>query len=286
LVKLFEDDIKTKEVLSWQGLHLLHFNASSCSQKTRIVLNLKGIAWQSHPINLLMAENYDAWYLGINPRGLVPTLVHDGNVFIESNDIITYLDETYTEPKLLTKALRPAIQEQLELEDSLHMDLRTLTMRFVLPDFLARKPSKALKQSEDFDGTIGGIADNHSKKNTDFWRLQAEQGITERQAVESILKFQDAFNTLEDRLKESSYILGNRLTLADIGWFVYAQRLKATGYPLKRLHPNVSSWHTRLAMTKEFASEIREPIPLKVIRNLYKVTLMARRTTLADLSGI
>jgi len=38
-------------------------------------------------------ENFTDWYLGINPRGLVPTLVADGEVHIESNDIITLLEE-------------------------------------------------------------------------------------------------------------------------------------------------------------------------------------------------
>ena len=43
MVKLYEKDIKTKEVKGWKGAHLLHFASSSCSQKVRIVLNLKGI---------------------------------------------------------------------------------------------------------------------------------------------------------------------------------------------------------------------------------------------------
>ena len=72
MVKLYEKDIKTKEVKGWKGAHLLHFASSSCSQKVRIVLNLKGIDYVSHPINLLKAENYSQWFLGINPRGLLP----------------------------------------------------------------------------------------------------------------------------------------------------------------------------------------------------------------------
>ena len=83
MVQLFKEDIKTSEVLAWKGVHLFHFSGSSCSQKTRIVLNLKGIEWVSHPINLLKAENYSQWYLGINPRGLLPALVHNGDVHRE-----------------------------------------------------------------------------------------------------------------------------------------------------------------------------------------------------------
>ncbi|MDH3440547.1 MAG: glutathione S-transferase N-terminal domain-containing protein [Gammaproteobacteria bacterium] len=62
---------------------MLHALGLSCSQKTRIFLNLKGIPWESHVIDLRASENHEPWYLGINPRGLVPCLVLDGEVTME-----------------------------------------------------------------------------------------------------------------------------------------------------------------------------------------------------------
>src|SRR5436190_16062106 len=78
MVQLVESDIKTREVLDWKGVHVLHFMGSSCSQKLRVFLNLKGIPWESHHVDLIANENFRPWFLGINPRGLVPVLVHDG----------------------------------------------------------------------------------------------------------------------------------------------------------------------------------------------------------------
>ncbi len=75
MVQLVDSDIKTREVLGWKGIHVLHFAGSSCSQKLRVFLNLKGIEWQSHPVDLPNYENMQPWFLGINPRGLVPVLV-------------------------------------------------------------------------------------------------------------------------------------------------------------------------------------------------------------------
>ena len=95
MVQLVDSDIKTREVLDWKGVHVLHFIGSSCSQKLRIFLNLKGIPWESHLVDLHANENFRPWFLGINPRGLVPVLVHDGAVHIESNDIIQYLEKTF-----------------------------------------------------------------------------------------------------------------------------------------------------------------------------------------------
>ncbi len=104
MVQLVDGDIKTREVLGWKGVHVLHFAGSSCSQKLRIFLNLKGIAWESHPIDLPANENFQPWFLGINPRGLVPVLVHDGAVHIESNDIIEYLEKKFPDAEAYSRS--------------------------------------------------------------------------------------------------------------------------------------------------------------------------------------
>ena len=58
MVQLVDSDIRTREVLDWKGVHVLHFMGSSCSQKLRIFLNLKGIKWESHLVDLLQREFY------------------------------------------------------------------------------------------------------------------------------------------------------------------------------------------------------------------------------------
>ena len=87
-----------------EGSALFHFSGSSCSQKLRIYLNLKDIAPSLHSVNLVKHENETDWYMGINPRGLVPTLIDNGKVIIESNDIITYLETKFPSPALTSKA--------------------------------------------------------------------------------------------------------------------------------------------------------------------------------------
>ena len=41
MVQISSEQIKTKEILDWQGIHLIHFSGSSCSQKLRIILIIK-----------------------------------------------------------------------------------------------------------------------------------------------------------------------------------------------------------------------------------------------------
>tara|TARA_B100000767_G_C19737851_1_gene524726 strand:+ start:609 stop:1469 length:861 start_codon:yes stop_codon:yes gene_type:complete len=286
MVQLFRDDIKTSEILEWKGVHLFHFSGSSCSQKTRIVLNLKGIEWVSHPINLLKAENYSQWYLGINPRGLLPALVHNGDVHIESNDIVSYLDEIFETPKLIPDNHRECILEQLNTEDGLHLDLRTLTFGFCLPKFLTSKPPEALQALESNEGTVEGKSDGHKSVQLNFWRGLAEQGVTQDQAISSAKRFKEAFASVEKKLANQVFLLGDDISIIDIVWFIYAHRLKSTGYPFKRLHPGLEAWYGAILALPEIAKEVADPAPLKVIRYFTQRYQALTNTTFEKVTGI
>jgi len=133
-------------VLGWKGVHVLHFTESSCSQQLRIFLNLKRIKWQSHLVDLFTNENFAPWFLGINPRGLVPVLVHDGAVHIESNGIIQYLEKIFPVPKLVPAGYENEVATLLKHEGDLHLDLRTLSFRFVFAPPGPPKPAESLKR--------------------------------------------------------------------------------------------------------------------------------------------
>src|SRR5260221_1844422 len=180
LVPLVGSDSRTLEVLGWQGVHVLHFIGSSCSQKLRIFLNLKKIPWQSHPIDLPGNENMQPWFLGINPRGLVPVLVHDGAVHIESNDIIQYLEERFPTPRLIPAGHENEVAALLRHEDDLHLDLRTLSFRFVFAPPGPPKPEAALKSYvESGSGTVQGLKDRDKDIQIEFWQRAAKEGFTD-----------------------------------------------------------------------------------------------------------
>ena len=156
---LNEEDIKTREVLDWKGIHLLHFAGSACSQKTRIFLALKGIEWNSRPVNLSQHENYSEWFMGINPRGLVPILVDNGKVIIESNDILTYLEDKFHEPVLIPAASNQEARQLLEQEDKLHHDIRAISFRYAFPGISGRSEDLMEKYKSFGSGTVGGEPD-------------------------------------------------------------------------------------------------------------------------------
>jgi ganglioside-induced differentiation-associated protein 1 len=82
-------------------LTLYDFGNSVCCQKVRITMRAKGLDWTSVKVDLFKAEQYDPEYLKLNPKGIVPTLVHDGKAIIESTLICEYLDDTFPQPRLI-----------------------------------------------------------------------------------------------------------------------------------------------------------------------------------------
>ena len=68
-------------------LELYHNINSVCAQKVRIALKEKGQEAKEHLLTLQGDKN-DPAYLKLNPNGVVPTLVHDGNVIVESSLIL------------------------------------------------------------------------------------------------------------------------------------------------------------------------------------------------------
>ncbi len=260
MVQLVDGDIKTREVLDWKGVHVLHFIGSSCSQKLRVFLNLKGVPWQSHHIDLPGNENFQPWFLGINPRGLVPVLVHDGAVHIESNDIITYLERTFPTPRLIPVGHENEVAALLKHEDDLHLDLRTLSFRFVFAPPGPPKPAEALKSyAANGSGTVRGAIDRDKQLQIEFWERAAKEGFTDERARASAGKFRAEFDAIDTRLAQQPYLMGEALTVLDIAWLIYAHRLSLAGYPFARLHPHVFSWKERLSARPEFAKEI-EPL--------------------------
>jgi glutathione S-transferase len=257
MVELVDADIKTREVRDWKGVHVLHFAGSSCSQKLRIFLDLKGIRWQSHPVDLPANENFRPWFLGINPRGLVPVLVHDGAVHIESNDIIEYLERTFPQPRLIPAGHEGEVSRLLRHEDDLHLDLRTLSFRFVFAPVGPPKPAAALASyAANGSGTVGGRPDHERDHQIAFWRKAAEHGITDAQARAAAHRFRAEFGKLDATLAQQPYLMGDALSVLDIAWFIYAFRLSLAGYPLARLHPHVAAWEAKLRARPEFAREI------------------------------
>ncbi len=248
------ESITTEEVKDWQGLHLLHFHGSTCSQKVRLMLGELGVDWESHPVSLMKSENSTPWFLGINPRGVVPVLVHDGVVHVESNDIITYLDSTFSKPRQSyffeqSDPLAEEAQQLLDKEDELHIDLRTLTIQF--------GPLKIKTEKEIDAQDKNGAADAQRDHEVHWWRDKLANGISDAETRESCARFAALFDELDQRLATRSWLMGDDVSIVDISLFTNIQRLVNLGYPLQH-HSRLHEYYQRLTARPAFETELSQ----------------------------
>ncbi|XP_028098293.1 glutathione S-transferase zeta class-like [Camellia sinensis] len=87
-------------------LQLYSYFRSSCSQRVRIALNLKGLDYEYKAVNLLKGEQLSPEFLKLNPVGYVPVLVDEDIVLSDSFAILMYLEEKYPQHPLLPHDLQ------------------------------------------------------------------------------------------------------------------------------------------------------------------------------------
>jgi glutathione S-transferase len=84
-------------------MKLYNFFRSGTSHRLRIALHLKGLATQYVPVDLRTEAHLQEDFKAVNPQQLVPALVVDGKVLIQSPAIIEWLEEKHPDPALLPR---------------------------------------------------------------------------------------------------------------------------------------------------------------------------------------
>ena len=236
-----------KEVLNFKGLHLYHCAISNCAMRVRITLEEKGLPWTSHHLDLTKREHVTPEYFGINPNGVVPTLVHDGVVIIESDDIIDYLDKTFPAPPL-----RPDSSEDLE---SMYWWIRSaveIHVKAVKTYIYYHKMQGKMKQSEEQLQNYESLQTNqeliefHQKTKKGFAVDDAHQA---EKILDSFFEKADVILTNRD------WLVGDQFTLADIAWGPLHFTLFGTGYDFSQF-PAVENWANRLRERDSFKKGI------------------------------
>lgn len=74
---------------------------SSAAYRVRIGLNLKGLAYDVAPVNLVANQHQAPAFAALNPQRLLPALEVGGRTLTQSLAILDWLDETVPAPPLL-----------------------------------------------------------------------------------------------------------------------------------------------------------------------------------------
>lgn len=65
-----------------------------------MALHEKNLPFESRVINLANNEQYEPWFLRLNPKGEVPVLQDTGKIISDSTRIIDYLEDNFSNGKV------------------------------------------------------------------------------------------------------------------------------------------------------------------------------------------
>ncbi len=202
-------------------LDLYHYRNSVCSEKVRMVLFEKRLDWASHEVDIFRGENYRPEYLRLNPKAVVPTLVHDGEVLRESSLICEYLDDVFPEPPL--KPASPAARARMRIwtkacDESLHHSTTALSFATAFRDVLAEMPEA------ERAARFGRLVDLERR---DRQRTTYELGTEAPHVTFAVAAFERFFADLEAVFADGRpWLLGDRYTLAEVNIAPYLARLE------------------------------------------------------------
>ena len=229
-----------KNVKSLCGLHLYHTGRSNCSARARLLILEKHLPWVSHHIDLYTRENISADYFGINPKGVVPTLVHDGVVVVESNDILVYLEEKFPEPSFTPKAAkdRDAMSVWLKRSGDIHIPgIKTFAYAKVNAALVVKTPEEVeLYRKLQKDPDLLAFHAKHDLPGSSF----SEQDVDAAAAL-----LTRALEDMEHAIEKDGWLAGDAYSLADISWVPSYTTLSRAGFPLEN-YPQVVEWYERI----------------------------------------
>ncbi len=231
-----------------KGLHLFHFTFSNCSQRVRLALAEKGLTWTSHHLDLSKNEHITPEYQEINPKGVVPTLVNNGEVVVESNDILFYLDEKFSGPSLVPvcKADRSVMEAHIHLSGKSQDSMKVLSFDILLRQFIqvGEDEVRYLEKNRHNKDVIQFMEDFHD--DSEAWAIRVDNAKQE---------MSDVLIRLDKALSGKSWLSGDEYGLADISWIVNIHRLIMAGYNMEQ-HPSLHEWYQRTSSRKAFADAV------------------------------
>jgi glutathione S-transferase len=221
---------------------LEHYNNinSVCAHKVRIALKEKGLEAEEHLLTL-RGDQFDPAYLKLNPSGVVPTLVHDGNVVVESSLILYYIDDAFRDPPLMPK--QPLLRHRVRLynkliDEYLHNSCMILTFATAFrPNFL-KLPREAW---------LAEVNKSPLKRRAEYKRSVIEHGLDSEFVSDAIAQHKKLLSWMDQSLQSGSYLAGDSFSNADCAVIPYILRLdllKLRG--MWDRYPTVDDWWARM----------------------------------------
>lgn len=234
-------------------LELYHHGSSVCAAKVRFALAEKGVAWQSHYLDILAGDQFTDEFMGLNPKAVVPTVVHDGHILVESTVICEYIDEVFDGPPLVPDSALERARMRLwtkAVDEEIHPACAEVT-------FVSCHRYVIMRLGEE--GMTEFLSATPSKSVTAGWNQRKRELVMkgiETPGVDIKFKMYDRYlSEMEAVLDNHLWLAGDTFSLADIGLTPYVNRLDMLG--MSGLweggrRPRVTDWFNRIKARPTF----------------------------------
>ena len=238
-------------------IHLYEYPNSVCCQKVNLALIEKKLEWTSVTVNLGKNEHYSTDYLKLNPKAVVPTLIHDKSSIIESTLICEYLDELSKENKLTPDT--PLGRTQMRswsktVDEGLHDGVADISFSAMFRERMRRMPDN-LRQ-ERFENV--GDPKRYDRGKTTF-----DVGVKSPFVKYAVYAFEAAFEKIEKDLSDGrNWLIKEQYSLADLGLTPYLARLEYLNILEVWIHDrkNVSEWWQRITNRPSYKKAVSDPL--------------------------
>ena len=221
-------------------LELYHAVNSVCAQKVRLALAEKGLQAQDHMLKL-NGDQYDPAYLKLNPNGVVPTLVHDGHVVLESTVMLYYLDDVFPQPPLMPADPLDRVKVRLinkQVDEYVHNACIVLTFA------IAFRPALLDKPPEEREASFGR---SPIRNRAEYKRDVVRHGLDSTFVAGAVQDMVKLVKAIDKHLDGSAYLAGDAWSNAEAAVIPYVLRLELLGLAgLWEGLPAVADWWARV----------------------------------------
>jgi glutathione S-transferase len=233
-------------------LELYHHGSSVCAAKVRFVLGEKGLSWQGRYLDILKGDQFAPDYRKLNPKAVVPTLVHDARVIVESTVICEYLDDEFPDPPLkpATPAGRAAMRMWTKaVDEELHPACAEVTFSSCHRHIIARLPRA------DYEAFLNSTP---AQSVTPHWHARKKEIVTrgfDAPGLADTYRLYDGYlGKMEKTLTGQAWLAGDSFSLADIAVTPYVNRLDMLGMAQmwERSRPRLADWFARIKARPTF----------------------------------
>jgi glutathione S-transferase len=239
-------------------LELYHYPFSTCSQKVRLVLDEKSLTFASHEIDLIAGAQHDPEYVKLNPNHVVPTLVHDGAVLLESTLINEYLDEAFAEGPMRPADARGRYAVRLwtkYMDEKVHGATAVVTFALGPRTLLLHQPA------EIREANIASIPD---PKGREARRSVIEHGVKAPEFEGALGQMIAFLDRIETSVARGGWLSGASFGLADAAAVPYVLRMEHLAMtPLlsEAARPVLADWYRRAQARPAYRSAVLQWIP-------------------------